>query len=175
MKEKILYSKYDAYEFVAADGFLITGGFLLGTNFQSEITTILGTISIVVGLFLGLRVLLKFSSDLRGTKTLVDNAAETLRKTNKNVQTNEKSLINANNELKKTKSDLIQTKRELDSVQAELKKSTKEFQKASEKIFGHSMAFSRSSWSNPLDRTVQELKKDVDELKKDKKKRDRGW
>ena len=107
-----------------------------------------------IGLFFGLRVLWKFSSDLRDTKILVDNA---------------------NNELQKTKNDIIRTKQELDAVHIELQKSTKKFQEASEKIFGHSMTFSRSSSFNPLDRIVDELKRDVEKIKQERAREKRGW
>jgi len=155
LKNKIFKAKYETFEFVTADLLLVSGGFLAGTSYiDPRISTPIGTLLVGIGLFLGLRVLWKFSSDLRDTKILVDNA---------------------NNELQKTKNDIIRTKQELDAVHIELQKSTKKFQEASEKIFGHSMSFARSSSFNPLDRIVDELKRDVEKIKQERAREKRGW
>ena len=176
LKNNLFKAKYETFEFFTGDLLLVSGGILIGTNYiDSAISTPLGIILVGIGFFLGLRVLWKFSSDLRSTKTLVDNATNELRKTNENVKLNEKTLIDANKELQKTKNDIIRTKQELDAVHIELQKSTKKFQEASEKIFGHSMTFSRSSSFNPLDRIVDELKRDVEKIKQERAREKRGW
>ena len=93
MKEKIFKAKYETFEFVAADSFLVVGGFLVGTNLLNSSTSIpIGTILIVMGLFLGIRVLWKFSSDLKNTQIQVNetmykvkNTLNMLEVTNKKV------------------------------------------------------------------------------------------
>ena len=74
MKEKIFKAKYETFEFVAADSFLVVGGFLVGTNLLNSSTSIpIGTILVVMGLFLGIRVLWKFSSDLKNTLNTLED------------------------------------------------------------------------------------------------------
>lgn len=177
MKKSIIHAKYETTEFVTADALLVCGGFLVGTNYiDSTISTPLGMILVSIGLFLGLRVLWKFSSDLRETKTQVERASKNLRIINKDVKNNQKSLGEASKELQRTKQDLITTKAELKTTKKELAQSLSKFKEVEQKIFGFSgSSFSRSSGFRPLDKDVDELKKEVKELKRERDRARRGF
>lgn len=173
MNTKIFHAKYESAEFISADALLVSGGFLLGTNLADDLTTPLGSISIAIGLFLGLRVLLKFSSDLKNTKSKVDNSTKILQETNNTVLRNKQSVDDATQKLRDTITELNQTKRDLEQTKKELKMIMKEFSELKEKVFGYgsSMAFSNSSGFESLDETVDELKTRLDKLER----KERGW
>lgn len=177
MKKSIIHAKYETTEFVTADALLVSGGFLVGTNYiDATISTPLGTILVSIGLFLGLRVLWKFSSDLRETKTQVERASDSLRVINNDVKNNQKSLNEANKELQRTKQDLMITKAELKTTKKELAQSLSKFKEVEQKIFGYSgSSFSTSSGFRPLDREVDELKREVQELKRELNRASRGF
>jgi len=177
LKNKIFKAKYETFEFVTADLFLVSGGFLAGTNYiDPNISTPTGTLLVGIGLFLGLRVLWKFSSDLKNTQTQVNEATKNLRKTNEDVKVNTQLLNDANKSLIKTQQDLRITKKELQDTKKELQKALEQLNDTKEKIFGYGgSAYARSSGFNSLDRSVNDLKRDVDKLKEERDRAKRGW
>ncbi len=176
LKKSIIHAKYETAEFVIGDMLLVSGGFLIGTNYLDFISTSIGSILVAVGLFLGLRVLLKFSSDLRVTKKQVESAIKNLLVINKDVKNNQESLSNASKELQRTKHDLVITKAELQVTKRELAQSLSKFKEVEQKVFGFGGGvFSRSSGFHPLDSEVEKLKKDVDELKRERDRARRGF
>ena len=138
LKEKIFKAKYETFEFVAADSFLVAGGFLVGTNLLNSSTSIpIGTILVVIGLFLGIRVLWKFSSDLKNTQIQVNQTISKLENTQ--IQVN-------------------QTISELENMLDTL-------EDTNEKVFGYNgNILSKSSAFNSLDEQISNLKKRMDEM-----------
>lgn len=177
MKNKIFKAKYETFEFIAADSFLVGGGFLVGTDLiDSSISTPIGGALVAIGLFLGLRVLWKFSSDLKETKKKVDYSTTLLDKTIFDVKKNASLLNGANRSLTDTQRELKTTQRELQTTKKELQRALHDLKESEKKIFGHSgSTFSRSSGFNPLDKTVDELKRKVDKLEQESNRTKRGW
>ena len=105
MKRKILKAKHETVEFLAADSCLVGGGFLVGAN-PTNFAGVFGGILVVLGLFLGIRVLLKFSSDLKGVKAQIDKAVEDVKRTNEEVKTNAILLRDAEDDLMDVQNDV---------------------------------------------------------------------
>ena len=86
MKNKIFKAKYETFEFVTADVLLVGGGILVGTTLiDSSISTPLGVTLVAIGFFLGLRVLWKFSSDLKSTQIQIQKTMRKLKETEEKV------------------------------------------------------------------------------------------
>lgn len=177
LKNNIFTAKYETIEFVTADSFLVGGGFLIGTNYlDSSISTPIGGIFVAIGLFLGLRVLWKFSKDLKFIKSKVDSSTKLLDKTGLDVKNNNRLLNNANNSLINTQKELEKTKRELLQTKLELQKTLKEIKESEKKIFGYSGSrFSRSSSFNPIEKSVDDLKKRLSKLEQERERARRGF
>ena len=91
------------------------------------------------------------------------------------------------NESKQTRGQLDNAKNDLANLLNTSKKVTLELEKAKrmlqtieqdfvstkEKVFGHGM--SRASWSNPLERSIQELQRKVDQIQQQLKDAQRNW
>ena len=93
MRRKILKAKHETVEFLIADSCLAGGGFLIGADLiNSPVSAYAGGLAVATGLFLGLRVLWKFSSELKGVKTQINITMKNLKQTNKELQTNAKLL-----------------------------------------------------------------------------------
>lgn len=104
MKRKIFKARYETGEFLAADSCLVGGGFLVGAGL-TDFASVFGGVLVALGLFLGIRVLLKFSSDLKDLKAQVDAAVENVKRTNGEVKTNAKLLRDAEYDLMDAQSD----------------------------------------------------------------------
>ena len=121
---------------MAADVLLIVGGFLLGSNLDFS-SNVLGASLVAVGLFLSLRVLWKFSSDLKNLKAQID----------------------------KDRNDLERTKRKVDRMRREAQETFVRLKQTEEKLFGfRGSTFSESTWTRPLEGSVGELKQKVSKL-----------
>ena len=168
LKNKVFRAKYETVEFLAADSCLAGGGFLLGTNLlNSFVSGYLGAVFLVVGFFLGIRVLWKFSSDLQNLKTKVDAAVRNLKQTSKELETNTKLLDSANNSAINIQKDLVSTQQDLQNARQELQRMLLKLKNTEEKLFGVGGGhFSKSSIFDPLDTMVGELKRKVGELEK---------
>lgn len=98
----------------------------------------------VIGLFLGVRVLWKFSSDLKKNQTEIDKSIKLLTKINDDLKINSK---------------LTQ------STKMESAKTLSEFKKTEEKIFGKDgNDYSNSSTRHTLDAKVEELEDKMKEF-----------
>lgn len=122
---------------MAADVLLVGGGFLLGSNLLDIYGNILGAPLMGLGLFLGLRVLWKFSSDLEDLKVQIDRDR---------------------NNLERTKRKMERTRREVQETLVKLKQTE-------ERLFGvGGSTFAKSNWARPLEGDVGELKQKVGRL-----------
>lgn len=154
MKRKIFQAKYETGEFLAADSCLVGGGFLIGTNLVDS-AGVVGAALVALGLFLGIRVLWKFSSDLKGMKAQIEAAMKDLEQTNGEVKANAQLLNDA-------EKDLLDTQRTVISVKHEVQEMLLKLKKTEEKVFGfHGANTTKRSKSNSLDDIVDKLKKDV--------------
>ena len=65
---------------------MVGGGFLIGADLtNSPISTYVGGVAVATGLFLGLRVLWKFSSELKDVRTQIDIAMKKLKDTERRM------------------------------------------------------------------------------------------
>ena len=175
MKDKIFKAKNETGEFIAADSCLIIGGFLIGTNLVDSASAF-GGILVALGLFLGIRVLGKFSSDLKCMKAQIDTAMEKLKQTNEEVQANTELLDNASNALENTRRDVILTKDELGRTRREVQEMLSQLKKTEDNLFGISgKNFAKSSRIKPLDDTVDKLTKDMDDVQRKLEDLKRGY
>ena len=140
LKKSIIHAKHEIVEFVVADILLVSGGFLIGTDYVSD-NVLFGFILASIGLFLGLRVLLKFSSDLRQLKNHVGTATELLHIVSEDIENNQRDLDNADQKLQVTTNDLVNTKFELQKFKEKLDKSLSKFKEVEEKNIWHSHCF----------------------------------
>lgn len=153
MKGRIFKAKHETGEFLAADSCLVGGGFLLGANL-TDFASVFGGILVASGLFLGIRVLLKFSSDLKDLKAQVDAAVENAKQTNEEVKTNARLLRDAEYDLMDAQSDAREA----------LSKS----ENAEKRLSGYSgIDLPGVFWGKPLEHSVAELRRDVDRLQRD--------
>ena len=158
MKRKIFQAKYETAEFLAADSCLVGGGFLIGTNLV-DTAGVAGAALVALGLFLGIRVLWKFSSDLKGMKAQIDAAMKDLEQTNGEVKANAQLLNDAEKDLLDTQRTALSAKHEVQELLLKLKKTE-------EKVFGfHGANTTKRSKSNSLDDVVDKLKKDVEKAR----------
>lgn len=115
-----------------------------------------------VGLFLGLRVLWKFSSDLKNIKEQIDMAVENSKQTNEELRTNTELLDNTIKSAENTQIKLNLTSQKVQNTKRELEQTLRKSKDVEEKLFGSSGSiFAKSSVFNPLDKTVDELKQRV--------------
>ena len=137
MKARILKTKHETAEFVAADVFLAGGGFLLGSDLLDLYGSILGAPLVVLGLFLGLRLLWTFSSDLKDLKVQIGRDRNNLERTKRKVE---------------------RTRREVQETLAKLKQTE-------ERLFGvGGSTFAKSNWARPLEGDGDELKQKIGRL-----------
>ena len=130
-------AKHETGEFLVADVLLVGGGFLFGSNLLDIYGNILSAPLIGLGLFLGLRVLRKFSSDLEDLKVQIDRDRNNLERTKRKVE---------------------RTRREVQETLVRLKQTE-------ESLFGvGGSTFAKSNWARPLEGNVDELKQKVGRL-----------
>ena len=153
MKGKIFKARYETAEFLAADSCLVCGGFLIGTDLVN-FASVFGGVLVSLGLFLGIRVLLRFSSDLKDIKAQVDVAVENSKRTNEEVKENTRLLRDA-------ESDLM-------DAQSDAREALSKSEKAEERVFGNTgITLPAVFWGKSLQHSVDELRRDVDRLQRD--------
>jgi len=121
LRDKIFKAKYETFEFITADSFLVSGGFLVGTNYiDSSISTPIGSILVAVGLFLGLRVLWKFSFDLKNVKQSILNQMNAINRNITDIHETKEKIESTKDYLDSTMDELTRTKEELEQLQSEI-------------------------------------------------------
>jgi ABC-type bacteriocin/lantibiotic exporter with double-glycine peptidase domain len=172
MKSHFGIAKNEIIEILLATAFFTFGGFLLGIyqNDPSNYTVIPLSFTVMFfGMIFEMRVLNKFRNEIQDTKDEINHAQVELQQTIRDLHNTATEVNRARQELARTTIELQNTKRELDKAERKMKE-------VEEKVFGHSMTFAKSSRVNPLDKTVDELKREVAEIKRklDRMNRDRS-
>ena len=151
MKRNFGVAKNETIEMLIATTLFTLGGFIFGfyQNDTSNYVIIpLAFIVIFFGLVFEVRILNKFKNEIKDTR----------------------------DEINVARSELIKTIDELQATKHDLDESISKMKEIEKKVFGYSsMIFSKSSGFHPLDKTVDELQKDVKEIKKKLDKMNRGW
>ena len=115
--KNLLIAQYETLEFILADLFLAIGGYLLGTSYEyTNPLAWIGSVFLVVGFWLGFRVLKKFQNDLKETKNFIHKVLEEANR--------------AHEKISKASDKIKQTQLYLDSTMADLKKTRQELENA---------------------------------------------
>lgn len=167
MKRALFRAKSETAEFLLADVLLVVGGIIVGAfGTASLLELVLGATSLIVGLFLGLRVLRSFSSDLSKTRGMIEGAAANLEAADQRTKKSTRLLEKQSTEIKALAQELRKTKNQFDDAKREI---DEEFEKISadlEKIFGHSSTFSKFNWTNTLEDTIREFKDRLEKIER---------
>lgn len=85
----------------------------------------------------------------------------------KSIQTFSFKLTQLKDEIKKAQEQLDATINHAKEIEERLEESQKRIKSAEEKIFGTGgQTFARSSWANPIEKTVEDLKKKIVEIER---------
>lgn len=155
MRLSAFRAKNEVVEFVFGDALLVIGGVLLGSDGAEFWWKVIGTGGIFGGLFLGMRVLGSFSAGLSEARGKIDNALSNLRDADLATKQASQALEKQRSDVGALTRKMNEADRNLEATKDDIRRQADEAHKAFERIFGHSSTFSSFSWSNTLERQVE--------------------
>ena len=149
-------ARREAGEFVVADTLLILGSYLLGTgDILTPLVPLLGYAFIVGGLFLAVKVFMSVSKTLSAVNSMLASAGADLRRADTDIKGSLELLRRQSAELRRLSREVREAERRINDVKQWVDGKDAKIQAELEKIFGHSSAFSRHSWANPLEKSLE--------------------
>ena len=167
MNRAILHAKNETVEFLLADALLVFGGILIGTFATAPPwQLVLGTILLIAGLFLGLRVLRSFSSGLSKASGMIEAAAADLKAADQRNKKSSQLLRTQRAEIEELTLNLRETKDEFENARYEIEEEFEKVHASLKRIFGNSETFSRFDRANTLEEKIEELEYIIEEMRK---------
>lgn len=150
----------EVYGFVVGETLFVIGGFLLslGSVFGHWVP-LLGIGLFSVGLLLAVMVFIKVSKSVSKAHSLLKEASIARQNDERRIKDSSKLLESQSRSIRKLHEEVQKTEGRINDVKRAIDLQDKKFRADFEKIFGHSSAFSRHNWANPLEGKIESLER----------------